>query len=98
MLSCKQANKKKECKKVIENKETCNQTYTFTYKKANFKKNIQVTQTGAKRLKTLNTPASFQTYKYSNNIKQLIKIKKRNNKSQVIKYITYSKTKHPKPL
>lgn len=37
--------KTQECKKVIEDKDTCTQSYMFTYKQTNFKKDIKVTQT-----------------------------------------------------
>lgn len=88
---------------MIENKDTCTQSYMFTYKQTNFKKVIKVTQTWVKRLKDIKqacASSNIQAYILSNiqtRAKAWSKLK-RNNESQVIRYITNSKTKQPKTL
>ena len=69
---------KEKCKKVIENKETCKQTYKFTNKFKRHKGNLISLQV----FKHLN----IQTIKRSN--KKVKSKLERNNESQVIKYIT----------
>ena len=82
---------KQECKKVIENKETCNQTYKFTNKFERQKEHLIRLQV----FKHSNT----QTIKRSNVQTKKVRSKlKRNNEFQVIKYITNRKTKQPKTL
>lgn len=81
---------KKECKKVIENKGTCNQTCMFT--------------NTLKRNKDIWYACKFQTFKHTNNQTSKHTNKKvrskleRNKESEVIKYITNSKIKQPKTL
>ena len=92
MYSCMQANiENRNVKKFTENKETRNQTYKFPNKFKRHKGHLIRLQV----FKLSNT----QTIKSPNVQTKKIKSKlERNNESQVIKYITNSKTKQPKTL
>ena len=79
-LVSKLTKKKQECKKVIVNKETCNQAYMFTYKqiKKEHKSNANLSKKTKRHLTRLHIfkHSNVQASKHSNKSKSLIKTKK----------------------